>query len=131
MESTSGPSGFDDVRLRLRALPESLPVARTLAAAVASQWGFTLDIVDDARLVVSELLTLVLQSHPGAEASITFAHDPSTLRVSVQTDATVPPPTTESFGWLVVSELARDLKVRSDETGLSITASLTTEESAG
>lgn len=126
LDSTIGPSGHgDEVLLRLPAQPESLAVARTVAAAVASQWGFALDVVDDARLIVSELLTLVLQAKPGCPTQITFEHADSRLQVTLQTDASVPAPTPESFGWLVVSELSSELGVRSDDSGLTITAALT------
>lgn len=126
MESTDQPVGSgDEVLLRLPARAESLSVARTLAAAVTSQWGFTLDVVDDARLVVSELLTHVLQTHPGCLTQVSFTRGTSSVRVSVHTDEPISAPDPESFGWLVVSELASTLDVNHDESGLTITAALT------
>lgn len=127
MEFATEPVGFgDEVLLRLPARAESLPIARTLAAAVASQWGFTLDVVDDARLVVSELLTHVLKANPECLTHLTFTREASSIRVSVHTDEPIPAPSSESFGWLVVSELASAIDVLQDESGLTITAALTT-----
>lgn len=127
MESTTEPSGFgDEVLLRLPAHAESLPIARTLAAAVASHWGATLDVVDDARLIVSELLTHIFQISPGSLAQVALAHDASNIQLTVHTDAPLPAPQPDSFGWLVVSELAGDVSVIADDSGLTITATLPT-----
>lgn len=132
MESTTEPGGFgQEVVLRMPANAESLPVARTWAAAVVSQWGFTLDVVEDARLVVSELLTFVHQSRPGCLTQLSFMNDDSTLRLAIHTDESLAPPTPESFGWLVVSELSSDLDVRSDNTGLTITAAMSSSGTPG
>lgn len=132
MTSTTEPSGFgDEVALRLPAHADSLPVARTLAAAVASHWGFNLDTVDDARLTVSELLTHVFQNREGCLTHVGFTRDQGGLRITVRTDENLPAPSPESFGWLVISELASEVTVGYDANGLSITAVLTAPGSAG
>lgn len=130
MPPTTPPRG-DDVVLRLPVLPASLPVARTLAAAVASQWGFTLDVVDDARLITSELLTIILGQQPGCLTEVTFAHADGTFRVTVHTDAEMSAPSTESFAWLLISELSSDLHLRADATGLTISAAMAPAGTAG
>lgn len=132
MESTAEPfRDGDEVRLRVPARAESLVVARTLAAAVASQWGFTLDVVEDARLLTSELLTLVLQERPGSMTELTFGIDRESLRVRLHTDETVPVPQPDSFGWLVLSEISSDLQLSSDDSGLTVSAALAPSGNAG
>lgn len=120
-----------EVQLRLPALETGLPVVRTFAAAVAAGWGFTLDVVEDVRLVASELLTMVMTARPGALTEVAMSRRGEALLVRVHTDELCPAPPHDSFGWLVVSEVSGSADSRSDATGLTLVAAMTPTGTGG
>jgi len=121
----SHESAGQQVELRLPALESGLPIARTFVAAAAAGWGYTLDVIEDARLVTSELLTMIIQASPGALVEVSLSQRDDGLQVKVHTDALCPPPPKDSFGWMVVSEVSESFDLRSDSGGLTLVAAMT------
>ena len=118
------PAGEAEVSLRLAATETGLPLARTFVAAAAATWDYTLDAIEDARLVTSELLTMVIAARPAALVEIVLASGTDGLLLKVHCEETFEAPPVDSFGWLVVTEVSRSLQVRSEPPGMTFVAAI-------
>jgi hypothetical protein len=73
-ESTSGDTRVADVvRLSFPGSLEYVRVARMTASAVASRLGFDVEEIEDVRVAVDELASVVIEAGVGAELSVTFS----------------------------------------------------------
>ena len=74
------------VSLTFPATTENVRLARLVAAALAAQAGFLVDQVDDLRIAVDELCTLlVVNAAPAADLAIRFEVDDHSLRLEAAT----------------------------------------------
>ncbi len=53
-----------EVRLVIPAAPRLISVARTAAASIVAEVDFTLDDIDNVRIAVNELVSLLVESQP-------------------------------------------------------------------
>ena len=75
----------------LPATEQAPGTARTVVGALASAWGLA-DLVDDARLVVSELVTNAVQHAPGPESfELELVRRAEGLRISLADGSAVRP----------------------------------------
>lgn len=97
----------EPIVLTLPADPENLVVARQVAAAVAARCGLSVDRVDDARLVVDEVVTLLIEG--GAE-SIACAFRPTAGHLHAEAIGRHARwPEDHDLAWAVLTALANDL----------------------
>jgi len=102
-----------DVELRLPASSAYASVLRTTTAALAARLDFTLDEIEDLRIVVTEAGTLALQ-HAAPDTSLLcrfhLGADSVDLTISVETDGEARSDPlaldTQSFAWQVLTTLA-------------------------
>ncbi len=74
-----------DVTVPLRT--EFAATLRTVAAAVGSDAGFSVDELDDVRLALSEIFSVLVDADGGAErARVTFSRAPGELTVVIGAD---------------------------------------------
>ncbi len=74
------------VSLTFPATTENVRLARLVTAALAAQGGFSVDQVDDLRIAVDELCTLlVANASPEAEVAMRFELDDQCLRLEAET----------------------------------------------
>ena len=109
--SSADAANSDPVQLTVPADPAYVSVLRAATAALAARRDFTLDEIDDLRLIVDEASSLLLlQAGAGARLSATFGGPSDALHVDValslaagsgriQLDET-------SFAWTVLLALA-------------------------
>lgn len=77
------------VTLTFPATTENVRLARLVTAALAAQGGFGVDQVDDLRIAVDELCTLlVANASPDAEVTTRFELNDGTLRLEAVTSTT-------------------------------------------
>ncbi|MGI5416674.1 ATP-binding protein [Actinomadura luteofluorescens] len=57
LEFVTSAHGIPDVRLTVLAVPSSVVLARELVRYTLTNWGFDREVVDDASLVMSELVS--------------------------------------------------------------------------
>jgi hypothetical protein len=77
MADESGPNGTtvaDVVRLSVPGSLGYVRVARLTAAAVASSLGFDIEEIEDLRVAVDELTSVVIEAGPGGEVSLSFSN---------------------------------------------------------
>ncbi len=96
----------DHIQLELPAIPEYGRVARIAASHLALRQGFSLDEIDDLRLVMDEAAVMLLDPGLGGDRlDITYAIDDDTvsvdLRVISEFDRSIPLERVERFGALV------------------------------
>ena len=81
-----------EVRLPLAAVPEAARDARVVTRAVLRDWSVPEDVVDDALLVVSELVTNAVRHAPGHDGvELGLAEETGRLRVSLIDGSTTSP----------------------------------------
>ncbi|HEX4490407.1 MAG TPA: ATP-binding protein [Acidimicrobiia bacterium] len=76
MADESAPSGTrvaDVVRLSFPGSLEYVRVARMTASAVAARLGFDVEEIEDVRVAVDELASVVIEAGDGGELSISFS----------------------------------------------------------
>ncbi len=109
----------------------NVTIARTVAAAMAARAQLRVDRLEDVRLAVDEAVVQVLAAAPPA-ASVTcrFAVGPAALHVTIcaPTDL-VRTPSTDTFGWTVLTALVDDLAA--DVADGSLTLRLRVDRPAG
>lgn len=73
-ESGSGTTGVADVvRLSFPGSLEYVRVARMTASAMAARLGFDVEEIEDVRVAVDELASVVIEAGDGSELSLTFS----------------------------------------------------------
>lgn len=102
-----GPRGT--LRLEFDASVENLVVARQVAATMGAQAEFTVEQTEDARLVMDEAVTLLIEA--GATRIVCeFQIDGSTLQMAAVGDAhTDMHPNV--FAWTIIHALCQDVSV--------------------
>lgn len=102
------PTAHDtSVRLRILARESSLPLVRTVAAAVAAQHGLTIDAVEDVRLVASELLNICIAARPSEPVTFELTQLGAGVRLSCHLPGDHRAPDPMSFSVLVIEEITR------------------------
>jgi serine/threonine-protein kinase RsbW len=99
------------VEVRVPADRSQLFVLRSLVATIALREDFDLDEVDDVKLAVDEMCSvLVTRARTGAALLCQFeaAHGSVSVLASVRTDNDSPVPQ-DTFGWRVLATLADDV----------------------
>lgn len=100
------PNAHDtSVRLRVMAQEASLPLVRTVAAAVAAQLGLTIDVVEDVRLVASELLNICIAARPSEPVSFELTEWDGGVRLTCHLPGDHHAPDPMSFSVLVIEEI--------------------------
>jgi hypothetical protein len=120
------PDPSDTVRLSLPCTPEHARVARTTAAACAALAGFSIDRLDDLRLLVDEVF--VVMSTVGVQRvdlSLAIVGDEVQVEMSAATPVLGrgPPPDTHITA-LLATVLASDVQLCLDATRPTFQATL-------
>jgi serine/threonine-protein kinase RsbW len=77
MNEESGPAGTrvaEVVRLSVPGSLEYVRVVRLTAAAVAARFGLDVEEIEDLRVAVDELASVVIEAGSGAEVALTFSN---------------------------------------------------------
>jgi hypothetical protein len=77
MEDESGPGSTrvaEVVRLSVPGSLEYVRVVRLTAAAVAARFGFDVEEIEDLRVAVDELASVVIEAGSGADIAFTFSN---------------------------------------------------------
>lgn len=131
--STPGDAG-PEITISTPASSAYLSVLRTAAAALAAGLDFTIDEIEDLRIVVDEGCTILLDhALPDAVLAGRFDPDAGRVVVSLSTTSDTPPPREpKGFSWTVLSGLAEDVQLlatpgdRSGVYQITIVAAVTT-----
>jgi serine/threonine-protein kinase RsbW len=71
----------ETIRLTVPAALEYVRIVRLTASGVASRLGFDVEEIEDLRVAVDELASLVVESADGGDLSVQFAVQDSALRI--------------------------------------------------
>lgn len=108
-------------------------VLRTTAAALAARLDFTVDDIEDLRIMVSEASALVLpEADPGTDLVSRFLLGAGAMTVEIATLASrAPAPDLDSFAWQVLDALADDATVDTAEGSFRVRFTLTAQRTPG
>lgn len=99
-----------EVELRVAAVPEQLPVVRSVAGVVAMRADFDLDAIADLKLAVDEACSTLITLAESGEVMVcrlaAVEDDEFEFTVSVPSDRE---PSQETFGWRVLCALADEV----------------------
>ncbi|WP_141013942.1 ATP-binding protein [Nocardioides sambongensis] len=127
VEGAHGAGAQPTVELRLPADGAYASVLRTLAAGLAARLDFTMDDIEDLRMVVSEAASLVLErAAEGGVLTCTFdlSHT-DRLSLEVATETSMPASADyESFGWQVLAVLAEEASIDATASRFSVRATV-------
>jgi serine/threonine-protein kinase RsbW len=115
LQATDDLSG-EVVELRLPAMAEQIPLVRMLTHGVVARADFGLDAIADAKMAVDEACAQLVQlADLGAQLLCRFQPMADGLRVTVAAKTSHPhPPSERTFGWHVLSTLARSVAAHHD-----------------
>ena len=118
-----------DAELRLPADGAFVAVLRSATTGLAARLDFTLDDLEDLRIVVGEAAALVLEAaDPGTDLTARFWLQPGILTIAVSATATAPQrPDQGSFAWTVLTTLADRASARAEAGLLEITLTAVSE----
>jgi serine/threonine-protein kinase RsbW len=113
------PSVSSMIAASVPADSEYIHILRTVVCGVASRLGFTIDDIDDLRLVVDEAAAQLLSVRPmGSRLELRLEPSADGLEIALvheTTGGSWPPAGFErSMGWHVLTVLAEDLDLRPD-----------------
>lgn len=133
VEGPEGSAGQPTVDLRLPADGAYAAMVRTLAAGIAARLDFTMDDIEDVRMVVSEATALVLeQAAEDGELACAFTLESGRLRLSVSTATTgTTEADYENFGWQVLAVLAEDASIDISPGRYGVTATVVSAHAGG
>lgn len=96
--------------------PNRLPIPRSIAGALAAALDFDIDAVADLRIAVDEMVsTVIVRARPGSHVTTVFRAQPGSIGVECSAASDDRRDIDErSFGWMVLSTLAEDLRARVD-----------------
>jgi hypothetical protein len=116
------PPAPSPVQLRVPATEASLPLVRTVAAAVAAQLGLTIDAVEDIRLVASEIHNICIAAQPSGLVTFEFIEHDRGLRLRCHLPGDHRAPDPMSFSVLVIEELSASFQVAIDPQEMLLVA---------
>lgn len=123
-ESDLAP-GERPVELRLPADGAYASVVRTLAAGLAARLDFTMDDIEDVRMVVSEAVALVLESAGEGELVCRFHLADTRLHLAISTSVDgVVDVDYQHFGWQVLAVLAEDAAIEATADRYAVRATV-------
>ncbi|HEX8759531.1 MAG TPA: ATP-binding protein [Pseudonocardiaceae bacterium] len=102
------------IELRTTASAIAIPTIRTVAADLAARADFDLDSIDDLRMAVDDVCTMLVRI-AARDAALTCSFTVRTNRIEltaeIDADALADPVPTKSFGWRVLEALADEVSV--------------------
>lgn len=115
-DSHAGETSGTEVSVVIPAGLDHLPIPRRIAATLAATLDFDIDAVADLRMAVDEMVSTVVQrARPGAAVTTVFRAGPDSVMVECSAATDGGGDLDESsFGWVVLSTLADDLRARMD-----------------
>jgi serine/threonine-protein kinase RsbW len=108
-----------EIELRLGAELTNLPIIRSLTSSIAMRADFDLDAIADLKLAVDEACsTLITRATPEATLRCRFRVSKDEIRFVVSIPSTSDAkPSSDSFGWRVLTTLADDTHCWVDRNG--------------
>jgi serine/threonine-protein kinase RsbW len=108
-----------EIELRLGAELTNLPIIRALTSSIAMRADFDLDAIADLKLAVDEACsTLITRATPDATLRCAFRVRKDEIRFVVSIpSASDAKPSSDSFGWRVLTTLADDTSCWVDNSG--------------
>lgn len=104
-----------DIEVCLPAQPEFLHILRSVVASAAASRDFTIDSIDDLRLVVDEACGQVLELSPDSRVlKLTIGFRDGALELTVSGDgssAKTPDEIKESMAWTILSALSDSVNI--------------------
>ncbi|WP_110182608.1 anti-sigma factor [Nocardioides solisilvae] len=124
--SDSSTARKAEVELRLPADGAYASVLRTTTAGLAARLDFTLDDIEDLRIAIGEASAMVLpEADPDSDLTCRFFLDPHAMAIEISVQSSHPPESdTDSFAWQVLSTLAGETEVYSDDGQLTVRLSM-------
>ena len=117
-----GTPGADNVvRIDVPALPEHVAVLRAACGVVASRLDFSLDDIDDLRILVDEAASVLLSA--GAQGRLRCEILADGDAVSLRLQARLPDgqlPHGEGFAWSILNALANEVTTSAEATDHTI-----------
>lgn len=105
----------DDIEVSLPAQPEFLHILRSVVASAAASMDFTIDTIDDLRLVVDEACGQVLELSPDSTVlnlAIGLREDALELMVSGDgSSSKTPEEIKDSMAWTILSALSDSVHI--------------------
>ena len=111
------------IRLTVPASAAWVVLARTAATACCARLGFDVDRLEDVRLAVDEVATmLIAQSVPDGEMTCELtAHDDGRLDIALRAATTTGTlPATDTFAWAVLTALVDDVTATVDAHDVTV-----------
>lgn len=108
----------DPIRLSFPAEAENLSIVRQVAALVAARCGFTIDRVEDARLLADEAVTQLIQGHATHVDCAFRLADGALVLEATGVDGALP--SGSGFAWSVMQALANEVTADDDAGGARI-----------
>ncbi len=129
----NGPVSYGPVVLQLPDDPAMVRVARLTASSLAAMTTMTVDDIDDVKIVVSEVLTALIQHGDGPDVTVKFEASVDRLAISGYTAASTF--TADSvdlaLSSTVLAALAENHAIQHSDGQLLIVATYVADASAG
>lgn len=104
-----------DIKVSLPAQPEYLHILRSVVASAAATMDFTIDAIDDLRLVVDEACGQVLELSPDSSLlTLSIGTRGDTLELTVSSDgspARAPESVQHSMAWTILTALSDSVSI--------------------
>jgi serine/threonine-protein kinase RsbW len=115
-DNAPGAAGSTEVSVVIPADLDRLPIPRSIAATLAAALDFDIDAVADLRMAVDEMVsTVIVRARPASNVTTVFRVHQSSIAVECSAASDDSGDIDEgSFGWMVLSTLAEDLRARLD-----------------
>ena len=127
------PAHRADVELRLPADGAYASVLRTTVASLAARLDFTIDDIDDLRILVGEVTALVIpEARAGSDllSHVFLAPGRLEVQVAVETEGTYELDQ-DSFAWQVLTTLSEETSTDIEAGRLAVTVAMSSSLSAG
>jgi serine/threonine-protein kinase RsbW len=111
------------IRLTIPATPAWVVLVRTAATACCARLDFDVDRLEDVRLAVDEVATmLIAQAVPGSEITCELtAYDDGRLDIALRAATTTGTlPATDTFAWAVLTALVDDVTATVDAHDVTV-----------
>lgn len=105
-----------DIKVSLPAQPEFLHILRSVVASAAATQDFTIDAIDDLRLVVDEACGQVLELSPDSTVlTLNIGFENGSMELTVSGDGStpaVPEKLPDSMAWTILSALSDNVSLQ-------------------
>lgn len=108
----------DDIEIEVPLRTERAATVRVVAASLAADSGFSIDEIDDLRLAISEVFSMLVDSSAGGRARISFVVDGTGIQATIENVGSDEPIEVDELGLGILGAVVDEFSIEGSSVRL-------------